>query len=292
MGCRQVLGLDPGTVRADAALSDADALEDAQDAPDMLAIDAFTGWKDIAIVPGLAAGDEDPSLTSDMLELYFTRGNDVYFTTRTSVTSAWATPQLAMFTQMGLDQTPEMTPEGLFLQFATDRGAGGGMDIYVVTRSSRTSNWSTAIEVNNLNETGPDDRPGSANITGERITMSSTRNGNGTGLDLYQSFRPGALGTAYDVPTRIPLSTDDDDSSPFLTNDGLTLYYASGPATLRNLYVATRPSVTAQFVSGAPISELNTAFNESDPWVSPDGKEIYFTSNRDGANRIYHASRL
>ena len=89
----------------------------------------------------------------------------------------------------------------------------------------------------------------------------------------------------------MPLSTTTEDSAPFLTNDGLTLYYASGPSGARDLYIATRGSVGTQFTSGTKIAELSTAFNDSDPWVSSDGREIYFISDRDGALRIWHASR-
>lgn len=93
------------------------------------------------------------------------------------------------------------------------------------------------------------------------------------------------------VPGSGELSTITDDGSPFLTLDGLTLYYGSGPSGARDIYVATRTSVNDAFTSGAKIDELNTNANDSDPWVSPDGKEIYFVSNRDGAMRIWHASR-
>jgi Tol biopolymer transport system component len=40
-----------------------------------------------------------------------------------------------------------------------------------------------------------------------------------------------------------------------------------------------------------PISELNPAFDESDPWLSADGNYILFTSNRSGDVEIYEAQR-
>ena len=38
-----------------------------------------------------------------------------------------------------------------------------------------------------------------------------------------------------------------------------------------------------------PLDDLNTAGDERDPWLTPDGKTLYFTSDRDGALNIYTA---
>ena len=41
----------------------------------------------------------------------------------------------------------------------------------------------------------------------------------------------------------------------------------------------------------APVSELNTDDSEEDPWISEDGRHIFFMSDRNGRRRIYEASR-
>ena len=39
------------------------------------------------------------------------------------------------------------------------------------------------------------------------------------------------------------------------------------------------------------LTTLSSPQDDSDPWVSPDQREIYFASNRTGAWRIYRATR-
>lgn len=293
-GCRQILGIDQGTVRsdggADASGDDAATIDAGPDAGSDAAVRL---WMDPVLVPGLAAGDEDPTLPSDMTEMYFTRGTDIYVTTRTII-GGWSTPQKATFSSVDFpDEAPEISPDGLQLAFASSRGPGGStLDIYFTTRATRTTAWSQPALVANVNRSDADDRPGSMSASGTHLTLSSDRDAN-TGVDLFEATRASAFAT-FQTPVRIPLSTDGGDGAPFLTNDGLTLYYATSPAgsLVRDLYVATRASDTDAFTAGARIDDLSTPANDSDPWVSPDGTEIYFASDRDGANRIWYARRV
>src|SRR5690349_20008434 len=65
-----------------------------------------------ALFPG--GGDDDPTLTGDLLELYFNRNSDIYTSTRASVTDAWGTP--ALVTELSTvynETTPEITYDGL-----------------------------------------------------------------------------------------------------------------------------------------------------------------------------------
>jgi Tol biopolymer transport system component len=38
------------------------------------------------------------------------------------------------------------------------------------------------------------------------------------------------------------------------------------------------------------LEDLNTGGDERDPWLTPDGKTLYFTSDRDGVLTIYTAA--
>ncbi len=57
--------------------------------------------------------------------------------------------------------------------------------------------------------------------------------------------------------------------------------------------MATRDDPDADFDAPVPLDEVNLAkFADSDPWVSPDGRVLYFTSAREGLRRnIYRAER-
>src|SRR5262249_6398405 len=75
------------------------------------------------------------------------------------------------------------------------------------------------------------------------------------------------------------------DASPWISGDGLRLVFASmnGPLSMTALFEATRPDRTVMF--GAPVLlaplDLDSS-NEDTPTLSPDGLEIFFTSDRPG----------
>jgi Tol biopolymer transport system component/tetratricopeptide (TPR) repeat protein len=76
------------------------------------------------------------------------------------------------------------------------------------------------------------------------------------------------------------------DGSPFLTADGLELYFWSGRGGgygAQDLYVTRRATRTSPW--GVPTNlgqPVNTSQQESGPVVSPDGLELYFISTRPG----------
>ena len=93
----------------------------------------------------------------------------------------------------------------------------------------------------------------------------------------------------------------------FLTDDGLTLFYSSQPlqfsarrgppsdggivTPFSDLFVAWRQSTSERvFDFRQALDDLNTGGDERDPWLTPDGKTLYFTSDRDGALNIYTAA--
>jgi Tol biopolymer transport system component len=44
------------------------------------------------------------------------------------------------------------------------------------------------------------------------------------------------------------------------------------------------------FGAPAAVTDLNTASDERDPWLSPDGTPLFFSSDRSGRYEIYVAS--
>jgi hypothetical protein len=93
------------------------------------------------------------------------------------------------------------------------------------------------------------------------------------------------IGGKWQNPIEInsQLKSGDDCSSCSLNNDGTFLLLYKTDTFDGNIY-------SAEYVDGAwtPIKKLNkninTKFYESHASISPDGKKLYFTSNRDGGN--------
>jgi Tol biopolymer transport system component len=76
----------------------------------------------------------------------------------------------------------------------------------------------------------------------------------------------------------------------FLTDDGLSLFYVTGPEIgPADMYVASRRATTDRFELAVPLSDLNTESDERDPWLSPDGSLLFFASDRSGRYEIYVA---
>ena len=81
--------------------------------------------------------------------------------------------------------------------------------------------------------------------------------------------------------------------APVLTPDELTMYFAGANASGRSIYKATRLSAAnSDFGTATAVAELNGTTRFDQPtWISPDGCEILFASNRSGAFDIYRARK-
>ena len=79
--------------------------------------------------------------------------------------------------------------------------------------------------------------------------------------------------------------------APSLTQDELTIFFNAfdipGGAGDYDLWMATRPDRKSSFTHYRSISEINTKFSELGSSISPDGLELYFTSNRNGSSQIF-----
>jgi hypothetical protein len=109
--------------------------------------------------------------------------------------------------------------------------------------------------------------------------------GAATGLDIYISTRASRT-TAWGTPSLVAeLSSAVADGAPNQTAPLVIMTDSDRMAPpLLDIYVATRASPTAAF-------DTPVAVAETDPWISPDGRTLYFTSNRDGTLRLWQTTR-
>ena len=94
------------------------------------------------------------------------------------------------------------------------------------------------------------------------------------------------------------VNTADDDLSPAVSADGLTLLFSSdrpGGVGGTDLYMATRASTSEPFADVVSLGAgVNTASNETAPALSADGLTLYFGSDRPdgfGSTDLYMATR-
>jgi hypothetical protein len=268
----------------------------------------FGGVTQVTELAAAIGTSENPTLLPNLLEIYFTSdrpdsaGNtsgSVWFASRTSADLPFAPPvAVAALNTESFETSAAISADGLTLWVGSDRagavGAAGDLDVWRSSRASRTAAWSAPVNVTELNSTARD-LPRPLGDHGRTMPMSSERKS----TSRYQSYLAvrASPTAAFAAPLPIPELAFPDRSTvdAFLTDDGLTLLYSSGhingtitePA---DLYVAVRSSTSEPFSASAPLSELNTAAEERDPWLSPDGTTLFFVSNRDGILNIYQAT--
>lgn len=248
----------------------------------------------IALAPPTSS-DDDPSPTDDRLELYINssrEGNvDVYVATRASTSAAWSVPAVVpVISSSANETTPEVSYDGLTMIVASDRaGTTGGNDLWQSTRTSRAAAWDTPVRISELSSTGSE-AAGNMTPDGLAVVFSSTRAGNGS-PDLFYAERDSPTAAWREPIELAAINTNGHEGSPFLSADKLTLYFDTDRNGSLDLYTSRRASTSDPFPAPAPIVEINSPDNEQDPWVSLDGRRLWFSSNRGGTNRLWEATR-
>jgi hypothetical protein len=235
---------------------------------------------------------EDPG-TGNFEELYYSSNEsgvqDIYVSRW--VSGDWAAGTIVEnVNDAGFVETsPEISRDGLTLYFASDRA--GSLNIYKVTRSPLAGGWSTPIFVQS---DGLALSPGTPFADNSKMIGQLDIN-----LRSYVSPDNGDNWSPDGDMTRVAaLNTLDSEGAAHVSEDGLVLYFERVDAITSkgDLFVSQRASVGDPFPAPVPMSELNSTDDMVDdlaPWVSDDGKTVYFASDRDtmGQFQIYRSTR-
>lgn len=301
----QDTGLPPGEAASpDAPQNDGPVLSDGP-------VDTTTADKatpDSSVDPSLPFGtpkpvsalnssysEDDPTLTWNMLEIYFNRSGEIWRSTRSSLTAQWSTPQVESTLSTSSGETnPEMLPDGLTIYLASDRthpDAKGDYDIYISTRNAVGQPWSAPVPVKELN-TGDSDHPGAPAPGGLRMIVVSDRSPSLGAHDLFLSTRT-STSAVWSAPQHdTVLSSSEQETSPWIDTSACVVYLSSArQGGLLDIWLSTRAGVGAAFSTPVAFPSLNSSESDADPWLSPDLKTIYFASSRNGDFDIFVAQR-
>ena len=232
-------------------------------------------------------------------------GQTCYFTKRTPATLSsstviicvshwkgghWSQPELASFSGHYKDFNPSLSPDGATLFFISNRPVEGkkrgDTDIWVVRKSS--NGWTEPENIGSPVNTAGYELGCAVAANGTLYFCSTGRTGN---LDLYCSRQ---LNGKYQQPESLgeAINTIYTETTPYIAPDESYILFASqgrtdalvGPGAnvsypRSDLYVSLRKDGkwTAAQNLGA---EVNSDAEETNPWVSADGKTLYFTSER------------
>jgi Tol biopolymer transport system component len=264
-----------------------------------VALGAFSAPIRLANV-NASAKDDDPTLTGDMLEIYFdsarpggagVSGGDVWVARRASTAETFGTPTLVTeLASPNDDTTPKISPDGLVLYFASDRAGTGDRDLFVTTRPDRVSPWAAPQRIVELASSSDDN---GAMETADRLHLvfASSRGGS---EDLFEATRT-AVGQPWGNVTKlVNLSTAAVSEDQHWINANATVIYFTADLPGSDglaIWMATRATPAGDFGAPQRIVELDAPLEDADPWLSSDLRTIVFMSGRGGDEDIYVATR-
>ena len=260
-----------------------------------------------------------PALSKDGTRLYFASNRpessfgseDLWVSRRAGKDAPWEPPvNLGPVINTAFNErSPELSRDGHFLFFATNRPGGlGDFDIWVSWRAHVQDDFGWQPPVNlgsGVNSASGDFGPGffaSQPIGVPILYFSSLRPGGLGSADIYRSVWQwsGGFGPAVAVPE---LNSPQGDFRPSIRADGLEMLLDSnrpGPPDVagigaRDIWVARRRTTWEPW--SAPVNlgpVVNSPFNDSVAALSGDGTTLVMVSDRPGGlggNDLYISTR-
>jgi Tol biopolymer transport system component len=172
------------------------------------------------------------------------------------------------------------------------RSPDGGVDVAPDAGPARcvpTAPFGAPVRVDEINTATSEYE---ARLSSDELTIYFSRSG--TSSDIYTATRE-SRDAVFHPPS--PLKFVNTDSSneygPSVTADGRTLYLASTRAPSRgvDLWVATRPTLVADFSTPALVANVNFSADDLDPFISADDRILYWWVQDSTGWKIYQATR-
>jgi Tol biopolymer transport system component len=128
---------------------------------------------------------------------------------------------------------------------------------------------------------------------GLELFFSTTRVGGVTGSDIYVATRASDQDEFGSPQSLSEINTSFREASPSLSHDGLTLFFSSdrGGASGNDIWLAERSSRDEPFGSPVAMDVVNAPSSELDPYLSIDGRELFFSSSRSGTTELWRSIR-
>jgi Tol biopolymer transport system component len=198
-----------------------------------------------------------------------------------------------------LDGCPFISRDGksFYMARGPQYGGSGGIDIWVSTRDTADGPWGAPVNVGSPVNSSANDFCPTISRDGHLFYFVSNRSGGCGGDDIYTTrLRPDGWDPVANLGCDAdggPNSTGNE-ASPFPIPErgaGPTLYFSSTRAGTADIFRSE--SQGGAFGPAEAVSELNTGAADGQPNLRRDGLEIFFFSNRTGAqgNDIYSATR-
>lgn len=275
VGCNEIYGLDPTTVRLVdarppcAAGSPFTATADVPIAGDY-SIEAarFTRSRSVAYLSLCPTNVADPKPGCEIYTAPYSYDTEM-FAGFTKVPKA-SDPQNRFY-----DAYPTTTPDNQHMLFGSDRS--GGIRIYIATTQNGSYDNATVMPLP-ATDGMPANEP---YIVGERALYFSLQIGGSVKLFRMEGTPP-TFGTDMQQVRGTDIANNEE-FAPVVRDDELEIFFASGREMQLDIYMATRGSRNDAF--GTPVKVVSTTTSGIDwpVWISPEGCELYYI-NKDANN--------
>ena len=204
----------------------------------------------------------------------------------------WQKPRLAPFSAGKYDWDFMLAPDDKTLFVSSGRPVKGGgppvRDYRIWTTKKTITGWTKPFLLPPPVNTGQHDSYPSAAANGTLYFFSNRKGGTGNG-DIYKSRR---IKGKYPVVENLgkPVNSKHHEVDPFIAPDESYLIFCSdkpGGYGKDDMYISFRKSDSCW---SQPINmgkEVNSPYQEYIPYVTPDGKYFFFTTNKTGNRDIY-----
>jgi Tol biopolymer transport system component len=218
-----------------------------------------------------------PSFTPDGQTLFLADNQKVCISRKTD--GRWSKPvPMSFSTTRWKDWDPILSPDGKRLIFVSNR-PWPGMDtskhdnhLWYVDRLTGDS-WSepthlpAPVNVSGFNDYGP-----SVSSKGTICFCSRNRDGH-KGMGGYCAFR---TGDHYEKPQLLALNGNEEIYDPFIAPDERYIIFISDTC----LYISYRLAGGGWGAGQKLGPQVNDGGSNSDPYVSPDGHQLYYSSSK------------
>lgn len=268
--CNAHLG-DPTSLRGDGGESS----HDAGLPPD--ASVTLGPWGTPTVVPGASSSannEDDPTISSDGLELYYALqvpGNpkDLYVMTRASTTVAFESPvALTGFnTLAGSEESPRLAYDDLSIYFGRDG------DIYRATRAATADAWGAPSLVTGVSTATMYEKWLAVCGDGTHIMVSRDT---GTAMAPNPELFEGTFADGAATPATV-LNSVAAEISTFLAKDCLSAMFASNRSGQTQLYRSTRTTIASPWSAPTPLgAPFDIGADNEDPGYTPDDQIFVF----------------
>ena len=245
--------------------------------------------------------DYAPFLSYDGLTLYFSRSetdtffyNRIYQATRTTASGEFTSVEeiSVLNYSEGSVSSAWVSPDNLKMYYYRTE-PGSNHRIKMTERTSASDPWQTGSNVDELNALG---NVSFLSLTPDELTMVFTGENMAGGLgsyDLYIGTRDSTSSAFGDFTNLTNLNSTVMDANPFITSDGLELYFDSYRNGTRQLFKSTRASLTDPFGDPMHFSVFDSPNSKIiSPCLSSDGSSFYFAKSIDGGDYDLYVSQI